>query len=318
MAKIKYLYDEKTATFTPVKSSNKNYWFFGIFGFLLISSLVLIAFRLKGVSSDNKHQQELAELKLHYEELSEQADLSQKELEQIKKKDNEIYRTYFQLDSISMDERLAGTGGVDKFEKYAKLGFGELVTITAKKIDNLNNQLKVQEKSLNEIITVAKNKEEYFSKIPAIQPIANNDLKRLASGFGKRFHPILHVVKFHEGIDFTAEIGTPIYATADGIIERAGVQSGYGNAVVIDHQNGYKTLYAHQSKIKAKEGQVVKRGEIIGYVGNTGLSSGPHLHYEIIKNNVKIDPLGYFYQDLSAEEYNELAKISQEMKFSFD
>lgn len=318
MAKIKYLYDEKTATFTPIKSSNTNYWFIGIFSLLLISSLLLIAFRINGASSDNKQQQELAELKLHYEELSEQADLSQKELQEIKKKDNEIYRTYFQLDSISMDERMAGTGGVNKFEKYAKLSFNELVTITAKKIDNLNNQLKVQEKSLNEIIDVAKNKEEYFSKIPAIQPIANNDLKRLASGFGKRFHPILHVAKFHEGIDFTAEIGTPIYATADGIVEKAGVQSGYGNTVVIDHQNGYKTLFAHQSKIKVKQGQTVKRGEVIGFVGNTGLSSGPHLHYEVMKNNVKIDPLGYFYQDLSAEEYNELAKMSQEMKFSFD
>jgi len=316
MKNIIYTYDEKSATFQPKEESKKHNWMAYIFGILFLFSLVFIGFTVDDSASTGKN--DIIEMKTQYEELSEKLNQTQKILKTIEKKDNQIYRTYFNMDSISEDERQAGFGGINLYEKLSKLSFGNLVAGTTKKLDALSKQLFVQEKSLNEILKVAINKDDYFVSIPAIMPIANSELKRVASGFGRRIHPILKIGKLHEGLDFSAEIGTPIYATANGKVEKAGLEGGYGNVTLLNHENGFKTLYGHQSKIIVSVGQSVKRGQVIGYVGNTGLSSGPHLHYEVHKSGVKVDPISYFYQDLSAEEYNILVKNTKELSVSFD
>ena len=188
-----------------------------------------------------------------------------------------------------------------------------------KKVDELANQVTIQTKSLEQLAKLAENKTEFLASIPAIQPVTNKNLRSMASGFGYRLHPIYKTYKMHSGIDFTAPTGTPIYATGNGrVVPAPDGASGYGNHVVIDHGFGYKTLYAHMYKSKVRMGQVIKRGQLIGYVGNTGLSSGPHLHYEVIKNGNKINPINYFFNDLTESDYASMRQIAERPTQSFD
>jgi murein DD-endopeptidase MepM/ murein hydrolase activator NlpD len=190
---------------------------------------------------------------------------------------------------------------------------------TSQKLDYLSKQIVVQSKSYDEILKLVQNKANMLGAIPAIQPVSTKDLKQMASGFGWRTDPIYKMPKFHAGMDFAAPIGTEVYATGDGVVQRADAQaSGYGNHIRIDHGYGYMTLYGHLSRTKVRPGQKVKRGEVIGYVGNTGKSTGPHLHYEVYKNGEHQNPINYYFNDLTPDEYEAMLKISANSNQSFD
>jgi len=318
----KYKYNANTTSFKPIRQQRLRTFrnigaflvvtaFFGLISGFIFSNKV-------NSPEENTLAAELQEMKIQYELLNKKIRQSQEVLGQIEDRDNNIYRSYFELEPISEDVRKAGFGGVNRYSKFTDWKYGGLVTEVSKNIDILNKQLVIQSKSLDDIIISAKEKDKMLSHLPAIQPVANKDLKRLASGFGMRMHPILKIGKMHAGLDFAAHIGTPVYATGDGKIKLAGRDGGYGNAVIISHGYGYETLYAHMSKIKARRGQSVKRGDIIGYVGSTGLSTGPHLHYEIHKDGKPIDPVSYFYQDVSPDEFKILLDKSQQMSVSLD
>ncbi len=228
-------------------------------------------------------------------------------LKDIENRDDNIYRTIFEAEPIPSEERKAGIGGVDRYRSLKGYENSKRIISTTKKIDQLSREMFVQSKSFDQVYKLAKNKAKMLASIPGIQPISNKDLKRIASYFGYRIHPIYKVLRMHEGIDFTAPVGTPIYATGDGVIEHLKHKmTGYGKVIMINHGYGYETLYAHMSKRIAKPGQHVKRGEIIGYVGNTGRSTGPHVHYEVRKNGKPVNPIHFFYQDLTPAQYEEM------------
>ena len=265
-----------------------------------------------------QNKKDLKLLQSEYNKLSAKMKEAGKILATIEEKDAKIYRNVYGLEEIPEEVRMAGFGGTDRYSYLLSLPNGEYVAETAKSMDVLVKRLEFQAKSLAEIKAASNGKEKEFASIPAIQPIANKHMSRVASGFGMRFHPILKIKKMHKGLDFAAPTGTPIYATADGRVEKTGSENGYGNMVKINHGNGYETLYGHMSKIKVKPGQRVKRGEIIGNVGNTGMSTGSHLHYEIHKNGEVINPLTYFYKDISPDEFVKLYEESQKMSVSLD
>jgi murein DD-endopeptidase MepM/ murein hydrolase activator NlpD len=251
-------------------------------------------------------------LKLKYDLLNNELDISVKKLDILKQRDDKIYRMIFQAEPISENERKAGFGGTDRYEIFRKYENSDLLIKNTRKIDILSNVMLVQSKSYDDIIELVKNTEKMASCIPAIQPIALNDLTRFGSAFGKRLHPILHIWKEHTGVDLTAPTGTKIYASGDGIVFKAGdSDGGYGNIVKINHGFGYTTFYAHMKDIYVRPGQKVKRGDIIGTVGNTGLSTSPHLHYEVRINNVPVDPVNFYYNDMTDEEYYQMIEASK-------
>ena len=232
-------------------------------------------------------------------------------LNDIQNKDDNIYRAIFEADPYPDYKRKLGTGGNPiKFKKYENIEYGELVVEIVQKLELIEKKLSSQSKSFDEVFEITKEKQKMLKAIPSIQPINNRDLTRIASGFGMRMHPIYKILKMHKGMDFTAPVGTEIYATGDGVIEKVGWTGGYGKTILINHGYGYKTRYAHCSKFKCKKGQKVKRGDHIGYVGNTGQSTGPHLHYEVFKNKRQINPVNFFFNDLSPEEYDKVIEIS--------
>ena len=240
-------------------------------------------------------------------------------LKQLEKRDNEVYRSIFEADPISSDVRKGRYGGVNKYRALENYDFADIVLESAKKLDRVAKQMYVQSKSYDELLKEVKNKSKLLASIPAIQPIPNKNLRAMASGYGYRIHPIYKTSKMHTGMDFTAKIGTPIYATGDGIVEVADAASqGYGHHVVINHGFGYQTLYGHMSKMATKPGVKVKRGDLIGYVGSTGLSTGPHVHYEVIKNGEKVNPINFYYNDLSPEEYQIMLELSSKSTQSYD
>jgi len=232
-------------------------------------------------------------------------------LTEIETRDDNIYRAIFEAEPYPQHRRNLGTGGnPNKYDKYKNIAHSELVIELAKKIELVEKKLVAQSRSYDEVVELIKTKGEMLRSIPSIQPISNADLTRLASGFGMRMHPIYKIMKLHAGLDFTAERGTEIYAAGDGVVEKADWMSGYGQIVIIDHGFGYKTRYAHCSKYNVKPGQKVKRGDVIAFVGNTGASVGPHLHYEVRKNGKAINPVNFFFNDLSPEEYEKVIEIS--------
>ena len=232
-------------------------------------------------------------------------------LDEMQYRDDNIYRTIFGADPYPGYKREPGTGGNQK--KYAsmlELEHGELIVELSKKLEILEKKISAQSISYDSVVAMAKGKEKLLQSIPSIQPISNVDLTHIASGYGYRMHPIYKIMKMHTGIDFTADIGTPIFATGDAKVESAETMSGYGQMVVLDHGFGYKTRYAHVSKYMCKPGQTVKRGDIIALVGNTGASVGPHLHYEVFYKGNHVNPVSFFFNDLSPEEFDQVITIS--------
>jgi len=265
-------------------------------------------------------------IKRENQRLLTQYKLMQKDLETIEnvlndlqQRDDNIYRVIFETEPIPSSIRNAGFGGSNKYGHLENMDNNELVISTARRLDILAKQAYVQSKSYDELATLIKNKEKMLASIPAIQPVSNKDLKRIASGFGYRIDPVYKTTRFHAGLDFTAESGTPVYATGDGVVEIAGSQGdGYGNKVVINNGYGYHTLFGHNSKVLVRVGEKVKRGQTIALVGSTGKSTGPHCHYEVWKNGNKIDPVNYFFNDISPEQYELVLKLSEQGNQSFD
>ena len=323
MAKIKYYYDTKTLSYKPIKlnSSEKirGYFIFFLSSILLSFFILLIFYQFFDSPKEKRLKLEIQNLTSQYEVINNDMKQVETVLDEIQERDDNIYRVIFEADPIPTSIRKQGFGGVNRYEKLLGLSNSELMINTSKKIDQLTKQLYLQSKSFDEVIDLAKNKSNMLASIPAIQPVANKDLKRMASGYGYRIHPIYKTRKMHYGMDFSAKTGTEIYATGDGVVSKIKrSKRGYGNYVKINHGFGYETLYAHMSKYIVKRGQKVKRGEVIGYVGNSGISTAPHLHYEVRKDNKKINPMNFYYNDLSPEEYEKMLEISLQSNQSLD
>ncbi|GGG56529.1 M23 family metallopeptidase [Bizionia arctica] len=311
MSKVKYHYDPDTLSYRRIerkKSRTVKYMMLFLlasaifaFIFIFISSQFIESPREKGL----KHELQNAELQL--ELLNRKMDETETVLASIAERDNNIYRLYFEANPIPDEQRKAGFGGINRYKDLEGFDNSKLIIESHKRIDQLQKQIVVQSKSLDEITKLAEQKEKLLEAIPAIQPVTNEDLTRMASGYGIRTDPFTKARKMHWGMDFTAPRGTPIYASGDGVVVRAdNASSGYGNHVRIDHGYGYVSLYGHMYKYNVKKNQKVKRGDIIGFVGSTGRSEAPHLHYEIFKDGERINPLNFYYGSLSAEEFNKL------------
>jgi len=323
MAKIKYYYDTKTLSYKPIKLNSgekiKGYFIFFLSSVLLSFFILLIFYQFFDSPKEKKLKLEIQNLTSQYEVIDKNMKQIEIVLDEIQDRDDNIYRVIFEADPIPTSIRKQGFGGVNRYEKLLGLSNSELMINTSKKIDQLTKQLYLQSKSFDEVIDLAKNKSNMLASIPAIQPVANKDLKRMASGYGYRIHPIYKTRKMHYGMDFSAKTGTEIYSTGDGVVSKVKrSKRGYGNYVKINHGFGYETLYAHMSKYIVKKGQKVKRGEVIGFVGNSGISTAPHLHYEVRKDNKKINPVNFYYNDLSPEEYEKMLEISLQSNQSLD
>jgi len=323
MAKVKYYYDSETLSYRKI-ALRKRDKFRKILVFLL-ASVMLGALMVLGIyqfvesPKQKVLNRELENMILHYELLEKKMKQAQEVLVGIQKRDNNIYRTYFETNPIPEEQRKAGFGGVNRYKSLEKFNNSEMIIDATKNLDILSKQLYVQSKSLDEIIDLAKDKEKMLASLPAIQPISKEDITRMASGFGWRSDPFTKARKRHKGMDFTSPKGTPIYATGNGKIIRAdGRATGYGKHIRIDHGFGYVTLYAHLSKFNVRRGKKVKRGDLIGYVGSTGRSQAPHLHYEVRYNKVAVNPINFYYGDLSPEEFKEMLKIASQEGQSYD
>ena len=323
MSKIKYYYDTKTLSYKRIELSNidkfKNFIIYFTSSAILAFFILLFFFQYFDSPKEKRLKNEIQNLTTQYQVINNDLQQIELVLDDIQKRDDNIYRTIFEADPIPISIRKQGFGGVNRYEKLSGYSNSDLIINTTKKVDQLTKQLYLQSKSFDEIINLARNKSEMLASIPAIQPVANKDLKRMASGYGYRIHPIYKTRKMHYGMDFSAKIGTEIYATGDGVVSKVKrSKRGYGNYVKINHGYGYETLYAHMSKYIVKKGQKVKRGEVIGYVGNTGISTAPHLHYEVRKDNKKINPVNFYYNDLTPEEYEKMLELSSQYNQSFD
>jgi murein DD-endopeptidase MepM/ murein hydrolase activator NlpD len=325
MSKVKYYYDSDNLAYKRIRTKKRKKFAYvmlfllssALFGFLIF--LLLINTSYFETPKDKIQAREIEALALNYKVLNKKIDLMNEVLEAIENRDNDIYRIYFNATPISEEERKAGFGGVNRYKDLQGYNNSELLENTTKRLDILTKELVIQSKSLDEIVALAKKKEKLLAAIPAIQPVKNEDLKHMASGYGYRSDPFTKIRKFHYGMDFTARTGTPIYATGDGVVYKADASlSGYGNHIEINHGYGYKTLYAHLSKYKCRPGQRVKRGDIIGYVGSTGRSQAPHLHYEVLKNGERVNPLNFYYGSISAKEYIEISKLANQENQSLD
>ena len=323
MAKVKYMYDSKTLSYKKI-SRNWKVRLKEISLFALVSSAFGLVFYLLAdlwfeSPKERRMKQELDNMVIQYDLMNGKLNQLADVLGDIEKRDDEIYRTIFEAGPIPKELRTAGFGGANRYKNLEGFNNSELLIDTRKKLDKIANRAYVQSKSFDDVVEMAREKEQMLASIPAIQPVANKDLKRMASGFGYRIHPIYKVRKMHWGMDFTAPTGTPIYATGDGkVTTQKYSRSGYGNHIIIDHGYGYETLYGHMSKVEVKRGQKVKRGDIIGYVGSTGRSTAPHLHYEVIKDGRKINPVNFYFNDLSPEEYDKVLETSSHSNQSFD
>lgn len=325
MSKVKYYYDPETLSYKPIEITNKKrisnvvLFILASFVFGLSSLLILLNSDWINTPAEISQKRALENYELQFEILSKKLNQIEAVVENIEERDNNIYRVYFEASPIPEEQRRAGFGGVNRYKNLEGYDNSDLIINTTKRLDVLSKQTVVQSRSLDEIERLAENKAELIEAIPSIQPIKNQDLTRMASGYGYRTDPFTKKRRFHYGMDFSARKGTPIYATGNGIVKRADNRSsGYGKHIRIDHGFGYISLYAHLSKYNVRRGQRVKRGDIIGYVGNTGRSVGPHLHYEIFKDKKKINPLNFYYGNLSQKEFDALLTQSRLENQSMD
>jgi len=323
MSKIKYKFNKKSLQFEVVKHSFKSRLLkvLSYFSTGAVFSVVVIFFAYTFLDSPKEKilKREIAQYQLQFQMINERISQYDAVLTDLADRDDNIYRVIFEAEPVPNAIRKAGFGGTDRYSKLEGYENSEIVINTVKKLDKVHSQLVVQSKSFDEVFNLAKRKTEMLACIPAIQPVSNKNLKRLSSYFGYRTDPVYKVRKFHEGIDFSAPTGTPIYATGDGVVKEASQSyAGYGNTLIIDHGYGYQTMYAHIQKFKVKQGEKVKRGQLIATIGNTGKSTAPHLHYEIWKNGNKINPIYFLFNDLTPEEYQTVLDLSSRQSQSMD
>ncbi len=322
MAKQQFHFNEETLTFSQHKRT---------FGDRLRSFLMYLATSLFFAAimffvfsyffdspKERMLKRENAELLLQYEIINKQMDDMSGILSQLQERDDNIYRTIFEADPIPSTIRDAGFGGTYRYQDLKEMVASDLIIDTRTRLDILTKKLYVQSNSFDEVVELAKNKEKMLMSIPSIMPVSDKDLKRVASGWGYRIHPIDKVRKFHYGMDFSAATGTEVHSTGNGRIETARYSSTYGNMIIVDHGFNHKSLYAHLSGFNVKKGQKVTRGQIIGFVGNTGRSSGAHLHYEVHVNGKRVNPQNFYFNDLTPEQYDEMIRLSAEFGQSLD
>lgn len=287
----------------------------------VVLGLLLAFFVTRRIDSPQEKElkSELLETSRELQRLQKDMKLVNEVLDVIQSRDEDLYRAALYADKFPEELRLMGTGGSDRYAYLSKLSNSELLISASEQMDRLERRLNAQSMSFRELLKLAKDKEKLLACIPAIQPVRNKDLKQRISGFGFRIDPIYKTQQMHTGMDFTANQGTEVYATGDGFVEEIERKKwGYGNCIVINHGYGYKTRYAHLSSFKIKKGQKIKRGELIGLIGSTGKSTGPHLHYEVEVNGKKVNPIGYYHSDLSPEQYEQLLEMSDNSFQSMD
>ncbi len=326
MPKKKYKFNPDTLSYERIGISirEKSTKILAYFSSSLALALIIVVIVINSYETPKTRalRRENQRLLTQYELMQKDLDKVGKVLDELQQRDDNIYRVIFETDPIPSSVRKAGFGGTNKYSELENLDNARLVIETARKLDIVSKEAYIQSKSYDEIMEMAKNKEEMLACFPAIQPVTNKDLKRTASGWGYRLHPIYKVRKMHYGMDFTAPVGTPVYATGNGkVITVTGSKRsrvGLGLEIKIDHGYGYETVYGHLNAFNVKRGQKVKRGDLIGYVGNTGGSTAPHLHYEVHKNGQKVNPAYYYYKDLTPQEYDKMIAISSNIGQTLD
>jgi len=323
MGKAKYYFDHKTLSFEKARLTLRTL-FLKVLSYISTSLVftfvaIIIGYSFFESPKERMLEREVRQYELQFKIVNERLEQLQAVVNDLADRDDNIYRIIFEAEPIPSQARQAGIGGSDRYEGLKGYQNSNLVITTARKLDQLTAQLYVQSKSYDEVYNMAKNKALLLASIPAIQPISNNDLRRLSSYYGYRIDPFYKVRKFHEGVDFSAPTGTEVYATGNGTVVEVGrSKGGYGNVVILDHGFGYKTMYAHLQGFSVKKGQRVTRGQVIANVGNTGKSTSPHLHYEVWKNNKPIDPINYFFNDITPEQYDEMVALSQRPSQTMD
>lgn len=323
MSKTKFRFNPKTLSYEKVRRSAGERI---LRGFIFIAPTIVlslifaffIAYRIDS-PKEKALQKEILELKGEFKNIQKRLELVDRVTEVIKKRDEELYRTALGANEFPEELRLMGVGGSDAYNSYKKMSNSELLITSVSKLDEVERKLHAQSLSFKELVSLAKERENRLASLPAIQPVNNKELKRMASGYGWRIDPVYGTRKMHWGADFSAEVGTDVYATGKGVVEETRVNSwGYGKEIVIDHGFGYKTRYAHLSSFIVREGDVVNRGDLIGLVGSTGKSTGAHLHYEVEKDGQKVNPINYFHSDLTPEQYEKIVEISKNAMKSMD
>ncbi|MGM0636443.1 MAG: M23 family metallopeptidase [Bacteroidota bacterium] len=324
MSKVKYYYDTETLSYRkiePKKGKTLGITLLFILGVMVVSVLLLIVYlNIPNLETpkEKAYKRELKNMELQYELLNKKMDQAVAVLENLEERDDNIYRVYFEANPISTEQRKAGFGGVNRYQSLEGFNNSDLIINTSKRLDQLSKRIVVHSKSLDEITELAENKEELLSNMPAIQPVKNNDLKRMASGYGMRMHPIYKHRRMHNGMDFSAPTGTPVYATGNARVKKAKKSGGFGNLIILDHGFGVETYYAHLDEFAVRYNEEVKRGEIIGYIGNSGRSTAPHLHYEVRRNDKPVNPINYYFNDLTAEEYDIMMNQASQENQSLD
>ena len=323
MTKQHFKYNPKTLSYEEVKmSAGRRILRIGLW----LAPNIIVGFLLAFIFTrqiDSPREKELqADLSLDAIELKgiqKDLQLVNDVLDAIQSRDEDLYRVAMSAKEFPVELRMMGAGGSEKYAHLSGMTNSKLLVSTHEQLDKLERRLNAQSISFTELLDLAKNKEKMLSSIPAIQPIRNSELKRRVSGFGFRIDPIYRTRRMHSGIDFTAKKGTEVYVTGDGYVEEIeNKRWGYGKSIVINHGFGYKTRYAHLSAFKVKKGQKVTRGELIGLIGSTGKSTGPHLHYEVVKDGVKVNPIGYFHSDLTPGQYEQLLEMSENSHKAMD
>jgi len=323
MRKIKYYYNTHTLRFEKLERPLR-VRLLQVFGFIaasIVTGIIIFAIAFQYIDSPKEKllRQQNEDLKEGYAVIEERIKQLELKMGEITNRDNTVYRSIFEADPIADSARVKDMEQKKEVQLVQRMGSTNLLNTIIDQLNNLSLRIAYQEKSFNELIEMVNNKAKLLAAIPAIQPISNKQLSRIASGFGFRIDPIYKTRKSHMGLDFAAPTGTPIYATSDGIIKFSGFSTnGYGNHVIISHGFGYETLYGHMVRVSATQGQQVKRGQVIGYVGSTGKSTGPHLHYEVHKSGVQVDPINFFYNDLTPAQFDRLLKMAAANNQSLD
>ena len=314
MRKVYYVYNPRTQTYDRIYPTVRQrllshlrrlFIGMGLGAVCFVAPLIIF-----GSPSEKELRTENSRLRAQYDVLSRRLDEALYVLQDIQQRDDNLYRVIFMADPVPSAIRQAGYGGTNRYEHLMDMADAELVVNTTQKLDLLVKQLYIQSRSFDEVVELCRNHDQMLRCIPAIQPIANKDLRRTASGYGRRVDPVYGTTKFHEGMDFSAATGTEVYATGDGTVVEAGWQTGFGNTIVIDHGFGYQTRYAHLNAFRTRVGKKVMRGEVIGEVGSTGKSTGPHLHYEVHVKGQVVNPVNYYFMDLSAEDYDRMIQLA--------
>lgn len=322
MRKVYYIYNPQTQTYDRIYPTVRQRALSILrrlfIGMGLGAGSFIILLLIFGSPSEKELRKENSQLLAQYNVLSRRLDEAMGVLQDIQQRDDNLYRVIFMADPVSPAIRQAGYGGTNRYEQLMDMANSKLVINTTQKMDVLSKQLYIQSKSFDDVVEMCKNHDQMLKCIPAIQPISNKDLRKTASGYGMRIDPIYGTTRFHAGMDFSAYPGTDVYATGDGTVVKMGWETGYGNTIEIDHGFGYRTRYAHLKEFRTKRGKKVVRGEVIGGVGSTGKSTGPHLHYEVHVKGQVVNPVNYYFMDLSAEDYERMIQIAANHGKVFD